>query len=102
MQDIILTNINGDLLIKNGDFVIGESNTQNVKDLINDNVGEWKQYLTAGMGIYNYLNSNITQNEITQKVRIQLNGDGFNTTNIKIDLNNSDSQLKIDVFGVTR
>lgn len=41
-QDIAL--MHNDLLIRNGDFVIGESDEQHIMDTINAFPGWWKEY----------------------------------------------------------
>ncbi len=102
MIDLLQTSINGDLACYNGDLVFGNSDTQNVHDLINDNIGEWKQYPNVGLGIINYLNSNMDNTTITQAIRIQLQNDGFDTSSLVVTTDNSNSVETIDVSGVKR
>lgn len=102
MIDILQTSITGDLLIQNGDLVLGESNTQNVFDLINSAPGEFKQYPSIGLGINSYLNANVDETSLTQKIQIQLNGDGFNTQKMIVSFDNTNDTETIDVSGVTR
>ena len=102
MIDILLTAIDGDLLVKNGDFLFGESDEQNIHDLINDAPGEWKEFLNVGLGINYYLNSRMDKTSITQAVRIQLQNDGFNTDKMVLLFDNINSTEIIDLTGVSR
>jgi hypothetical protein len=77
---------NGDLLIKDGDFVIGESDSQHVFDIITSFIGEWKQYPNVGVGIMQYLkaqNPNTAANSIKQQ--LQADGYSLNNCTVKID-----------------
>lgn len=102
MNDIQLTSLTGDLLIKNGDFVIGDSDTQNIHDIINDNKGEWKQYTNVGLGIFYYLNSPLDRTSFKQQIALQLQSDGFNTQNMILSFNNTNGTETVDVSQVTR
>ncbi len=102
MIDLLQTSIDGDLKIVAGDLVLGESDTQNVFDLINSERGEFKQYPQVGLGIYGYLNSEMDQYALTQQISIQLNADGFNTSNMVVTFDNASSTEKIDVSKVKR
>lgn len=94
MNDIQLVNFAGDLKFSNGDFVIADSDKQNIHDIINDAKGEWKQYPLSCVGVVQYQNSNGTR-ELAQAIKTQLKIDGFNVGNpiVKYDTKN---QLVID------
>jgi hypothetical protein len=74
----------GDLMIKDGDLVIGYSDQQHIKDIITANVGWWKQFPQVGVGVMSYLNSSGKQQEIERSVRIQLTADGYIVGNPKV------------------
>jgi hypothetical protein len=50
MNDFLLDE-NGDLLIENGDFVIGDSSSQHQKDILMATKGEFKEFPEIGVGI---------------------------------------------------
>ena len=93
MANDILLEQNGDMMIKNGDFVVDYSDDQHIDLILRSNPGEIKDYPLLGLGIANYLNSPISQRikqVVKRDLRIQLQSD--NAKNIKIDFSN---QLKV-------
>ncbi len=75
-QDILLDD-NNELIIKNGDFVVGKSDKQSIRSILNAFPGWWKQYPTVGVGMMQYLNSTGKEQEIMRNIRLQLEADGF-------------------------
>lgn len=67
----------GDLLIQNGDFVVGPSDPQHIKDIINSFPGWWKRTPTVGVGIFQYLNSAGQEQTIEKSIKTQLQADGY-------------------------
>lgn len=88
-QDFLLNGLGGDLLIKNGDFVIGSSDVQAQYDIINDPQGWWKQYLGLGVGLVTQQNGNVNITALSTNIVKQLKSDGFTTRSPKITFNNS-------------
>jgi hypothetical protein len=74
----------GDLMIKNGDLVIGYSDKQHIKDITVASIGWWKQFPMVGVGIMNYLNSSGKQQELERIARIQYTADGYTVGNPKV------------------
>lgn len=95
-QDILLDAETDDLIIKNGDFYIGDSKQQEVNLLINTSIGNWFQYPTIGVGIINYLAGNISARQIEQAIELQLKNDGFIIEDINIE-GSTYNNLKINV-----
>ncbi len=91
-QDFLLDD-DGDLLIQNGDFVVGSSDVQHVEDIINSFVGEWKQYPILGVGLLSYLNSENAQQASTN-IKQQLQSDGYSLQNVSVNIDN-DNNLKV-------
>lgn len=81
-QDIKLEN--NDLVIINGDFDISFSDQQHIEDIINDNVGNWKQYPTCGVGIKQYQASSGQEQIIERLIKLQLQNDGYNVDNLRV------------------
>ena len=92
-KDIILTE--NDYKFNNGDFVISESDTQHIQDLIFENVGAYKQFPLVGIGIRNYLNSTGQKLILSRNIQIQLQADGYLVNDVKFN-NNEISDFTID------
>lgn len=86
-KDIILDD-NNDLLIKNGDFVIRESDSQHIQLIIESAFGSWKQFPLCGVGINKYIKSSGQQSALKREIRVQLEADGM--TNVNITSNSSE------------
>lgn len=86
----LLCDSDGDLLIQNGDFVIGFSDQQHNYDIMASNTGDWKEYPLVGFNKLTYLNSRTTSAVLNQNARIQLQADGCSNivTDLKIDADN--------------
>ncbi len=88
----ILLDENNDLLEKDGDFVIGDSNDQNVKLLLLANPGEFKQYPLIGFGIRQMHNGKLTA-EAKRNINLTLALDGYKARSIVL----TNGKLTIDV-----
>lgn len=91
MNDLLLTQ-DYDLEIKNGDFVIGDSQEQSVELLLMSNQGEFKLNPEAGCNILSAKNGTIGR-LLDREIRVQLEADGFQLENLKI------TEYGIDVSG---
>lgn len=91
-----LLNSNGDLLIKNGDFVIGPSDNQHIKDIINSNPGDWQEFPTVGVGIDSYINGSDLY-ELNQNIKLQLGNDGYDVNKININYDYSTATYNVNV-----
>ncbi len=82
MTDILL-DTDGDLLIVEGDLVIGESTSQHQQLLLITHQGEWKQNPKLGVGIEDFLN-NEDINAMMNEINYQFTQDGMkvNSTNM--------------------
>lgn len=93
-KDILLDS-DGDLLIENGDFKIGDSDAQHIKDILRAFPGWWKEFSSVGVGMAQYLNSSGKQQEIQRNIKLQLEADGYNQ-----DLNVIANQLPEGTFNI--
>ncbi|MFB6456580.1 hypothetical protein ACE38W_15015 [Chitinophaga sp. Hz27] len=66
-----------DIVIRDGDFVIGESDEQHIMDTINGFPGWWKENPVDGVGISSYLNSSGQEQSIARAIKLQLSSDGY-------------------------
>lgn len=86
MDDFILDEETGDLLIRNGDFVVGNGNDQHMNDIIQTVPGEWKESPFLGCDLYRFTNANVTTSEVVAIVKKQLEIDLFTVNNIDVIL----------------
>lgn len=78
MKDFLFTE---DLEIKNGDFVIGESDNQHVKDILLASKGEFKLFPELGVGIDQMLATEDAM-EFLIEAKKNLEYDGMSVKNI--------------------
>lgn len=78
----------GDLLIKNGDFVIDVSDEQHIQDTIIAYSGWWKENVNDGVGIESFVKSNGQEQVLSRSVKIQLENDGYTVNNPIVNITN--------------
>lgn len=91
VKDIILGE-DGDLLIVNGDFAIGDSLTQDVSRILIMNKGELKSDPLLGCNMIELMNSESSKTNIETIVKLNLQRDGKDYNEVK-------SVLKLNVNG---
>lgn len=93
MIDITLDKDN-DLLIKNGDFVLGDCEGQDIEFLLESFKGEWKENPRVGAEIIKLVKSRATETRIKRDANEQLSNDGFKEIDISIDYPNVNVDAK--------
>lgn len=83
MRDLQLTD-DYDLTIKNGDFVIANSEERHVEHLLISRQGEWKASPLTGCNIQNAQNGAISR-MLDRHIRVQMEADGFNLEKMTIN-----------------
>lgn len=83
-----------DLHIANGDFVIGVSDVQHVRHILEAEKGQYKQFPLIGAAIRRAINAAINS-ILFREVGIQLKSDGY--TDYKITSGVDKSTLKIEL-----
>lgn len=73
--DIALNN--NDLVFRNGDLVIAESDTQHVVDTLNAFPGWWKEFPLDGVGLMSYTKSPAEVQQLNRKILVELESDGY-------------------------
>ncbi len=91
MPNDILLDDNFDLVIKDGDFVIGESTYQHQNCLLFADKGEFKNYPKTGVGSRRFLESE-RPNDFAREIRQEFIADGMNVENIRI---NNDLEVEV-------
>ncbi|MRX40396.1 oxidase [Flavobacterium sp. LC2016-23] len=93
MTDILL-NKTGDLLIQNGDIVIGYSDNQHQEDILLASKGDYKEFPELGVGISNMLNEDDFMPFLIEAKK-NLEYDGMIINNLKFEENGN---LNIDGY----
>jgi hypothetical protein len=85
-KDIILED--NDLKIINGDFIIDNSDEQNIENILVSFKGDWKQWPLIGVGIIKYIHSPQTysiKRTIEKEIMLQLKYDNAKEIKVKYD-----------------
>jgi hypothetical protein len=94
MNGILLDEQTGDLLMKNGELVIGEVDFQNIDFIIKANKGDFKESPLTGVGAEKYLKSVGKTEELKREIAVQLQAQGYKNPKIEIT---PIGELQIDV-----
>jgi len=86
MAKDILLDEDGDLLIVNGDLVIGDSLTQEVAILLQLNKGDLKEDPILGTDLMKRLHGNISKAELQQLLKIQFARDNKDYNELKEEI----------------
>lgn len=101
-QDFLLTSLQGDLMIKNGDFVIGISDEQHQRDIISNPSGWWHLSPYVGVGLIFYQDGNINTSTLASIIMNQLSKDGYYTRRPNIIINaNGELNITTDCYRVS-
>lgn len=79
---------NGDLLIRDGDFVVDFSDAQHINDILISAPGTWKQHPLVGVDIVSELNApgdGTNINAIRKRIQSQMEFDGLVVEEIKLN-----------------
>lgn len=92
-RDILMDEEN-EIKFLNGDFHIGDSDSQHIQHIIEATKGNFLEHPTVGVNITEFKNGSITQAEIARRIRVELQKDGFhlNSLSVKYDEINLDAQ----------
>jgi len=82
MKDLILENRT--LLIRNGDLVIGDSDAQNINDIMEAEKGEFKRTPEIGVGSNNFINGTRDSQNIKTITTLNLQLDGFIVKDVEV------------------
>ena len=83
MNDYLRDETTGAMLIRNGDFVVGDATKQHQRSLIMNHKGEYKQYPETGVGIANYLDDE-NPDDMMREVRRQLVQDDLTVEQMRV------------------
>ena len=84
-QDFLLDD-NFDPICENGDFVTGDSDSQNVQLLLSYNKAELREFPTAGAGLIHWVKKRLSDlRSMRREVSVQLENDGYKASNFTLD-----------------
>ena len=92
VTDILCDDSTGDLLITDGDFVIGDGTMQHQLDLLSSEEGTYKQDPITGIGSMNYIDDE-GPSQFLRKIRLQFTRDGMEVTKCNVS---SDGKLNVE------
>lgn len=84
-QDILT--VNGEIQVKDGDFVIGNSDHQHVRHILLAHPGHYKNAAPIGVGVHTYLNSPLDgkiRQELERKIKEQLGFDSAKQVSVAV------------------
>jgi len=87
----ILIDETGDLVFKDGDLKVGNSDEQCAILIINTVQGAWKQFPTAGVGIILYSASSGQSGTLRNVINTQMERDGFRDILVELTEDGNDS-----------
>ena len=70
--------------IKQGDWILEESEQTHIEDILITNKGEYRQHPLVGVGALNFLNSTLDKDTIRKRVSVQLEYDNFKVDDISL------------------
>jgi len=76
MTDILVDPDSLDLLCQDGDLVLGDATYQHQADLLAAQEGEYKQYPTTGVGLFQFLNDE-DKGAMVRRIRSEFSRDGM-------------------------
>jgi|SRR5690242_12705585 len=85
-QDLQLDE-NGDLLIEDGDWVIGDSDMQHIEDILDAYPGEYRNAPLLGVYLQNAVNGPM-DGTIRKNIRLNLQSDNYNVKTVEITSEN--------------
>ena len=92
VTDILCDDSTGDLLVAEGDMVVGDAALQHQQDLLTANEGEYKFDPLVGVGLAEFLDDE-DSSAMMKKVRVQFGSDGMNVRMARI---NANGKIEID------
>lgn len=93
--DFLSERDSSDILIQNGDFVIGDNAPFQAKLILTASPGEFRQFPSLGFSIESYINSKNTLN-LENKIVSYLNSNGYNVKKSTLKITMVNGKIDID------
>ena len=81
VKDIL---INDDIGIKNGDLVVGESDSQHIEHILTAKTGHFYQFPTLGVGVVDNIKGNVNRQALKQNIKRNLEADNYRIRKLEI------------------
>lgn len=95
-QDVLLDD-NNELIVENGDFVIGDSDNQHAAIIFEAQKGEIRSSPELGFGAMRFVkNSGSTVRKFLRDLKLELEKDGYADPDINIDQENGTLTVNIE------
>lgn len=88
MKDYLTDDTTNDILIANGDFVVGDATKQNQKRLLLSNKGAYREFPLVCVGLMFYLDDE-DYNDLIREVRREMVKDGMTVDELAITADGS-------------
>jgi len=85
MENDILLDDDNDLMFLNGDFVIGESELQEIKMIMQSVKNDYKQFPELGVNLVEEINSESSLLALKQRIKLNLRADNKQAKGIDIE-----------------
>ena len=96
MIDLLLDS-QGDLKFKSNDLILGNSDNQNITDILQSVKGDYKRSPQTGLNAPIFTNSNATASDIKAQAKLQLELDGFRVKDV-IVTRDSEGNINIEPY----
>jgi hypothetical protein len=73
-----------DVIVKDGDFFISDSDQQHIKHILIADKGQFRQWPLIGVGIRRQSNGSTNKQDLKQLIRVQLRSDNFTVKKLEI------------------
>jgi len=84
-KDLGWDTIKGDIIIKDGDFVITQSDNTHVYDILYSYIGHWKNATLMCVGTYSYVNGKNANQILASDIKRQLITDGYRINYLNVE-----------------
>ncbi|WP_080058984.1 hypothetical protein [Spirosoma aerolatum] len=91
--DILFDPVTGDILIQDGELVVGDSTHQHQRDIVLSDKGHYKHAPRTGVGLFNYTNDVENVTGLSSTIRLELIADGQDVDTVKVE---EGGQITID------
>lgn len=95
MKDFLMDD-DYDCLIANGDFVVGESTSQEIQLHLKASKGNYYQHPLTGIGIDKYINASVSRADLKRTIRVDLEADNMEIVTLDVAGSGDDFEMNVD------
>ena len=94
MTTDLLLGSDGDLMIKNGDLVVRESDPQHAGLILVSHQGSWRQWPLVGVGLSSFLLEDLDFSELRHRMEVQVQYDEAILDDFQVQINDDSFVVK--------